>query len=465
MARVTHHRAGGRKIGLGALTAATFFIVSGGPYGTEEIVGGHGYGGALLLFVLVPILWSLPVGLLVGELGAALPHTGGFTVWVTRGLGRFWGLQEGWLSALVGLVGLAIYPTLMVGYLARLWPALGDIAIGGAGWWACLGLVAACTAWNALGIRRVGQGSEVLGLLLLAPFAAVIVLGALALPSGGLEAARAAFATPPPASDSAWVAGLVLAMWNYTGFDNAGTFAAEVDDPQRNYPRAMLLSIALITVVYAAAVVGASASGMPPGAWDEGSWVEVGRRLGGDGLATAIALGATLSAAGMFLAALLSWSRLAEAMAIDRWLPSTLARRSPRTGTPTSAVVLGGALSALFLGVGLKRLVEIYVLLYGVALLLEFAALVALRLREPGLHRPFRIPGGAAGCALLAVPPAVLLAVAGWTGRDEPGAFGLSALQIALLLAATGPAWWAMVTGSSTGRGARAPPEPPERRG
>jgi amino acid transporter len=209
----------------------------------------------------------------------------------------------------------------------------------------------------------------------------------------------------------------------------------------------MLLSIALIAAVYVAAVLGASASGMPPDAWDEGSWVEVGRRLGGEGLAASIALGATVCAAGMFLAALLSWSRLAEAMAIDGWLPSTLARRSPRTGTPTSSVVLGGALSALFLGVGLKRLVEIYVLLYGVALLLEFAALVSLRVREPDLHRPFRIPGGAAGCALLAVPPAVLLAVAGWTGRDEPGAFGLSALQIALLLAATGPAWWAMAPG------------------
>lgn len=444
---MTHQRADGRKIGLGALTAATFFIVSGGPYGTEEIVRGHGYGGAILLLVLVPVLWSVPVGLLVGELGAALPHTGGFTVWVSRGLGRFWGLQEGWLSAVVGLVGLAIYPTLMVGYLARLWPALGDIAIGGAGWWACLALVALSTAWNALGIRRVGQGSEAMGALLLAPFAAVIVLGALALPAGGLAAARSAFAAVPRADDSAWIAGLVLAMWNYTGFDNAGTFAAEVEDPQRNYPRAMLLSILLIAAVYVAAVLGASTSGMLPEAWDEGSWVEVGRRLGGEGLARSIALGATLCAAGMFLAALLSWSRLAEALAIDGWLPSRLARRSPRTGTPTSAVVLGGAMSALFLGLGLKRLVEIYVLLYGAALLLEFVALVALRLREPDLPRPFRVPGGALGCALLAVPPAALLAVAGWMGRDEPGAFGLSALQIALLLAATGPAWWAMAPG------------------
>ncbi len=435
---------GNRTIGVGALTAATFFIVSGGPYGTEEIVRGHGYAGALLLLVVVPLLWSLPVGLLVGELGAALPHTGGFTVWVTRGLGRFWGLQEGWLSAVVGLVGLAIYPTLMVGYLARIWPSLGDVGIGGAGWWACLALVAASTAWNALGIRRVGQGSEVLGVLLLAPFVVVVALGAIALPRGGLEAARSAFAAAPAEDASAWIAGLVLAMWNYTGFDNAGTFAAEVEDPQRSYPGAMLLSIGLIALVYVAAVLAASTSGTPPSAWDEGSWVEVGRRMGGEALARAVALGAMLCAAGMFLAALLSWSRLAESMALDGWLPATLARRSGGTGTPTSSVVLGGVLSALFLGLGLRRLVEIYVLLYGAALLLEFVALVALRIREPGLHRPFRIPGGTAGCALLAVPPAAMLAVAGWMGRDEPGAFGLSALQIAGLLAATGPAWWAM---------------------
>jgi amino acid transporter len=207
----------------------------------------------------------------------------------------------------------------------------------------------------------------------------------------------------------------------------------------------MLLSVVLITAVYAGTVAAASASGMPPAAWDEGSWVEVGRRVGGAWLAALVALGATVCAVGMFLAALLSWSRLAEAMALDGWLPPTLARRSRRSGTPVAAVALGGLLSALFLGLGLRRLVEIYVLLYGAALLLEFAALAALRVREPGLHRPFRIPGGVAGCLALGVPPAALLVLAGWTGRDEPGAFGFSALQIAVALAATGPAWWVTV--------------------
>jgi amino acid transporter len=276
------------------------------------------------------------------------------------------------------------------------------------------------------------------------------------LPSGGLEAARLAFASAPPADASAWIGGLVLAMWNYTGFDNAGTFAAEVEDPQRNYPRAMLLSIVLITLVYAGSVVAASASGMAPSSWDEGSWVEVGRRLGGAWLAALVALGASVCAVGMFLAALLSWSRLAEALSIDGWLPPTLARRSARNGTPVAAVMLGGFLSALFLGLGLRRLVEIYVLLYGAALLLEFAALAALRLREPDLPRPFRVPGGVAGCLAMGVPPAVLLAVAGWMGREEPGAFGLSALQIAVALAATGPGWWLIVRWSRSGR--RGPP-------
>lgn len=71
------------------LAAATFFIVSGGPYGLEEIAQGYGYGGALLLLAAVPLVWSLPVALLVGELSAALPATGGYYAWVRRALGPF----------------------------------------------------------------------------------------------------------------------------------------------------------------------------------------------------------------------------------------------------------------------------------------------------------------------------------------------------------------------------------------
>jgi amino acid transporter len=428
------------------LAAATFFIVSGGPYGLEEVVLGHGYAGALLLLAVVPFVWSLPVALLVGELGAALPATGGFYAWVRRALGPFWGLQEAWLSLAVGIVDIAIYPTLLAAYLGRFWPALAGDQPGQAGWWLGVAAIAGCTGWNALGIRSIGRGSAVLGAALLAPFLALLLLALARLPAGGLEAARAAFSARPPADDGALAAGLMLAMWNLMGFDNASTFAAEVREPGRSYPRAMLAATLGIAAAYLVTVLAASVSGLPPAGWSSGSWVEVGRRLGGPALGAALTAGGALSAVGMYAALLLSWSRLPVALAEDGFLPAALARRSPRTHAPVAAVLLGGALSTLCLGLGLRRLVEIDVLLYGAALLLELWSVVALRLREPGLARPFRIPGGTIGVAALMAPPALLLGLAGWMGRDEPGAFGLSAVGLAAAVATVGVAWW-MVRG------------------
>lgn len=424
------------------LAAATFFIVSGGPYGLEEIVQGYGYGGALLLLAAVPLLWSLPVALLVGELSAALPATGGYYAWVRRALGPFWGLQEAWLSMAVGIVDIAIYPTLLVTYLGRLWPSLGGDRPGASGWWLGVAMIAACTAWNAAGIRSIGRGSAAFGAALLAPFALLVALAAARAGAGGLAAARAAFAAPAAAGEGGLAAGLMLAMWNLMGFDNASTFAAEVRRPERSYPRAMAFATAAIALSYLATVLAASASGLPPQGWSAGSWVEVGARLGGPALALAVALGGAVSAGGMYNALLLSWSRLPVALAEDRWLPAGLARRSARTHAPVPAVLLGGALSALCVGLGLRRLVEIDVLLYGAALLLELAALVWLRVREPGLPRPFRIPGGLGAVTALSALPAALLIAAAWQGRHEPGALGLSAPGLGCAVAAVGPAWW-----------------------
>jgi amino acid transporter len=76
------------------------------------------------------------------------------------------------------------------------------------------------------------------------------------------------------------------------------------------------------------------------------------------------------------------------------------------------------------------------VLCYGASLALEFVALVVLRVREPGLPRPFRVPGGLVGAALIGVPPMALLLLALWrTSPDEAG----WALWLGLGLVAAGP--------------------------
>jgi len=426
------------------LAAATFFIVSGGPFGLEEMVLGQGYGGAALLLVVVPLVWSLPMALLVGELGSALPVTGGYYVWVRRGMGSFWGLQEAWISLAVGIVNVAIYPTLFAVYLGRFWPGVGGVEPGAPGWWLAMAVIAAGTAWNAAGIREIGRSSFWMSVALLVPFVALIALAVARLPAGGLATARAALAAPPPEGTSALATGILVAMWNLMGFDNASTFAGEVRDPGRSYPRAMAWATAAIVLAYLLPVLAAATTGLPPAAWSAGAWVQAAELLGGVRLAAAMTAAGAISAMGMFVATLLSWSRIPVALAEDGWLPGWLGRRSPRSHAPVPAVIAGGVATAACIGIGLRQLVELNVILYGAGLVLEFVALVALRLREPDLPRPFRVPGGLPAVVAISAVPTALLVYAAWIGRNEPGPLGLSAVALTGLIALAGPVWWAL---------------------
>ena len=148
---------GVKKMRLLPLIAATYFMVSGGPYGLEDIIGKAGYGRALLLLAIVPLVWSLPTSLMVGELASALPEEGGYYCWVRRALGGFWGFQEAWLSLAASVFDMAIYPVIFVLYLGRIEPTW---TAGGRGTLWALVVVVLCagveSAWGEGGRRGVG---------------------------------------------------------------------------------------------------------------------------------------------------------------------------------------------------------------------------------------------------------------------------------------------------------------------
>src|SRR5258708_36374548 len=123
-------------------------MVSGGTYGTEDIVHGAGYGKGILILLLTPLLWSLPTAFMIGELSSALPFEGGYYAWVRRAMGNFWGFQEAWLSLVASIFDMAIYPTLFVAYLTRMFPWF---SAGNRGWWVALAVVIACAGLNIAG--------------------------------------------------------------------------------------------------------------------------------------------------------------------------------------------------------------------------------------------------------------------------------------------------------------------------
>jgi amino acid transporter len=408
------------------LVGALYFIVSGGPYGLEELAKDVGFGPAIAVLVVTPLVWSVPTALMVGELAAALPEEGGYYAWVRRALGPFWGYQEAWLSLAASVFDMAIYPTLFVLYLGRISPTLGawPLAIGAL-------VIAMAAMCNLAGAWAVGEGSAAMTALLLSPFAVLVVLAAFG---------HAPSALPGPGAAEApdLAGGVVVAMWNYMGWDNASTVAGEVERPQRTYPVAVLLAVALVTVTYVIPFAAMRAAGVDPATWDTGAWVDVARAYGGPALAVAVVMGGMVSAFGMLNALCLSYSRLPAALANDGYLPRVFARRLGRGGAPWVAVLACSAAWTLSLGLSFERLLCLDILLYGSSLVLEFVALIVLRVREPELPRPFRVPGGLVGAAALGVGPTALLGFAlAKNAREQLG--GVNALVFAVGLMLVGP--------------------------
>ncbi|MGH9728410.1 MAG: APC family permease [Candidatus Acidiferrales bacterium] len=421
------------KISLLPLIAATYFMVSGGPYGLEDIVQMAGYGGAIAILLLTPLLWSAPAALMVSEFSSAIPEEGGFYVWVRRGMGRFWGFQEVWLSLAGSVFEMALYPTLFVDYVGHFAPA---ITAGHRGIAIELALIVVCTIWNLRGAGAVGAGSLWMSVLLLGPF---VVLTALAVSRWHFAAAA-----PPQSAALAGsghfdiLGGILIAMWNYMGWDNTSTFAEEVVRPQRTLPLTMLFSVLLVVVGYVVPIGAVARSGISAAGWSTGGWVDIGRALGGEWLSVAIAIGGAIGAIGTFNALMLSFSRLPLVMAQDGYLPRIFARVSLKTGLPWVAITVCALCWGACLFLNFEHLVIIDVLLTGFSILLEFGALIALRVREPELPRPFRVPGGIAGTVLISIPPLVLMIIAVLRNRTETIG-SMSSLAVGAVLIALGP--------------------------
>jgi len=415
------------------MIAATYFMVAGGPYGLEDIVQKTGYAATLLILLVTPLLWSIPTAMMVSELATSIPEEGGFYIWVRRGLGPFMGYQETWLTMAGSVFEMALYPNLFVAYIGRFAPNLvaghRGLAIG-------FGMIAVCAAWNVLGSWAVGEGSVFLNVALLVPFAVLVLI---AMTHGHVAAVAGTASIPLRHADL--LGGILIAMWNYMGWDNLSTIAGEVESPQKTYTRAMLGAVVLVVVGYLLPVAAVAQTGIDPNKWTTGGWVDVGRIVGGEYLALAIAIAGILGAVGSFGALMMSFTRLPVVMAEDGFLPKVFAKRHGRSGTPWVAVIACALFWAACYPLGFERSLILDVLLTGLSILLEFWALAALRIREPKLVRPYRVPGGTVGAFLIGIPPLALIITA-LVRNSEESVGRTNELVIGAMVVATGIAMY-----------------------
>lgn len=404
-----------RQIPLWSLVGLIFFSVSGGAYGLEELVPAAGPGLAVLLILLVPLIYGIPIASITAELSTALPTEGGTYEWARRGLNSFWAFQAGALRWANSWVDMALYPVMFSSYLALLLPPrFADQVIAQAGpiemtmgWLA--GVVFVIVPFgivNLLSARFVGASSAWIAVIVLVPLAVMSAIGIVRLFVEGVNPLDP-FAPDGASPFASFGVGLSIIMWSYCGFDSVGVIAGEVKNPGTVIPKATIIAMIVIVLSYLLPTL----AGLAVGGWQDwttGSFGDVAAQLGGPVLGLAVTLGGMIAAMGLYSSLLLSSSRVVFVLARDRWVSGALARQTKTSGTPWVSVIVSSAIYAIFSLGSFADLVVVDVFLINALLIVNLAALIALRIREPHLPRPAKIPGGwlgviAVGALMLSV--------------------------------------------------------------
>jgi basic amino acid/polyamine antiporter, APA family len=371
---------------IGTVIGSGIFIV---PGAVLRQTGGD-VGPALLVWLVGGVL-SLLGALTYAELGAQRPDAGGLYVYLRDAFGPLPAFLYGWAMFFViasgSMATLAVAFTAYLDQLVEVGPVTGKVI--------AVLVIAVITAINVRGARHGASVQNVsTGLK-----AGAIILMSLVLLARGTGMREAGANMWPESVTPSLLAGIGLSMigvlWAYEGWQYVTFSAGETRDPQRTFPRAIVIGTAVLIAIYVGANLAYIAALGPAAVakTDRVAAEAVGAVLGpvAGKLIAAIILVSMFSAAnGLALTA----PRLYYAMARDGVFFSRLAEVSPRFGTPALAIVAGSLWAMVLAVTGSFTWLLTYVvfagwIFYGLGALSIFA----YRRREPHAHRPYRVPG------------------------------------------------------------------------
>ncbi|MBI3317617.1 MAG: amino acid permease [Candidatus Omnitrophica bacterium] len=381
-----------RLIGTASLFAIGYGDVGSSIYYALGVTTAWAMGAAPLAIAIAGIFFIFTV-LTYAELSAALPESGGSQLFARRAFGDVASFIAGWALLLDYVLTAAISAYTVAPYLSYFWPAL-KTPVGHIGFTVLL--LVALGVLNIAGIRESAGVSLTLALMDIVTQAAIIVIGsvlALNLPRllGQIE-----WGVAP--SWQNLIYGVTIAMVAYTGIEAVSQLSGETVDPGRKVPRAMLMTLGTVLVMYMGISVIALSVMTPQelgGQWINDPIAGIAAHMPGVGpyLAPWITvLGATIltiaANAGMIGA-----SRLAYSMANNYQLPTFFSRLHPRLKTPYLALAAFTAISILVVLIAreLKVLADLYNFGAMLAFSMAHLSLLGLRVKEPDLKRPFKL--------------------------------------------------------------------------
>ncbi len=398
-------------------------MIGVGPFITLPLVVAAMHGPQALLGWILGAVLAVCDGLVVAELGASMPRAGGpyeylKQIYGPKSLGRLMSFLFIWqltfsapLSIASGCIGLAAYagylwPNLRGVLLARnlhlAVPLLGRLeanVVITPGTWLAMGTCALAVVLLYRRITSIGRLSKFLWGGVLATVAWVIGAGVTHFHAGQ------AFAFPPgaftPSTDffTGLGAAMLVTAYDYWGYYNICYLAGEVEKPERNVPRAVLISVGLVAAIYL--LMNVSVLGVIPWQQLQGQVSDNARssvisvfmqQIYGGWAGKLVTLLIMWTAFGSIFSLLLGYSRVPYAAALDGNYFAVFARLHPRYKFPHVSLLVLGAVATAFC---FLQLTEVIAALVVIRILLQFllqqVGLLILRARHPEMPRPFRM--------------------------------------------------------------------------
>jgi amino acid transporter len=428
-----------RTLSVPLLAALYFFTVAGGPIGSESIVSTLGPLVGLVCLAVYPFIYSLPISLTTAELSAAYSESGGYVHWCYHAFGPRTAFVCGALSYLSGIADSAIYPGLFVSYMTSTFGALADdSAIAAAS------KIAFICFWFMVvfsGIKVVGQTAFVLGGIVLLPFFVFVCVG---LPQvdparwlGGVSASVTPNGTTtstssPPLTWTDYCTFASVLYWNFSGGDQLATFAGEVKEPRKTYPKAAVWGVAIVALNYMLPLLVVSGV-LEPGAelanFTVGGFPEVAEIVGGVWLKWMVLGASWLGCCALFFTEISEDSFLLLGMSEMGLAPSVCRSRHATSATPTHALITGSILVTIIsLSGSFVQIVALDNAFNCASILLELAAAVWLRFKMPDLERPFKFPVSDGQLIFVLAVPTLLTILVGASSlaSDSTGAAAMA---------------------------------------
>lgn len=396
-----------RVLSLGNLVVFTFFTVAGGPFGIEPSVRAAGPLLALLGILLLPWVWCLPVSLAAAELATAIPLNGGLVRYVEKALGHFPSYVCGFCVMASNFVGNASAVVLLITYVESLTGSLSVIVR------VVIVIVAFALSFglNFIGLEVVGIVNYVLLTFIFAPF---VVLIFWAIPS--IEPSNWDFVQP----ESHFQGGIFISnlLWNMMGFTSAASLAGEVKNPNRTFPLGMAISVVLVSLNYFIPLLVTTGNNNEWSNWHSGYIATVAGQIAGDWMQDWIVAASIVCQLSVLISSIAATMRIISCLADLSLFPPFFGKIHHRFHTPHVALSLITVVSVFITLIFIltnsssssvfNDLVQSTTILIALTIVMLFVSFVVMRVKQPFLSRPYRLPVGTAGSVAIGIIPSGL---------------------------------------------------------